>query len=232
MKYILSIVIIFVLISCEKEDEEFIYSYKITKVNRTPSNFVLDSIIFYYDNQDKLLKIANYDSESSYQAMYPLYEGDAIKLGSKQYLLNDQNRIDSLIYDIDNTVCYTYENDYIVHEFLTRNNTVVEEHFRSYSEGEILKDSAIYNAKNITVYHHMCTDTPAPDFMVHYTGFKEYPQYSKYLIGESIAPEAGIKDICSYEIFENELTVHRKTIDMFHNDTVDMPSTKYAYDGR
>ncbi len=220
------------VISCEKNDDEFVYSYKITKVNRTPSDYLSDSTIFFYDNQDKLLKIVYCASEYSSIESYPLYQGDRIELNGKQYVLNSHNRIDSLRYDFENATCYTYENDYIIHEYLTRNNSVVEEHFRSYNDGKILKDSGIYNANNISVYNYTCTDTLTPDFMVYYAGFKEYPLQSKYLIRESIAPEAGIKDICSYEILGNELTVHRKTIDTFHNDTVDMLSTKFSYEER
>lgn len=220
------------VISCEKGDDEFVYSYKIAKVNRTPSNFIMDSIIYYYDSKDRLLKIADYDSEYSYRAMFPHYEDGRIRLGDKKYVLNSNNRIDSLIDDIDNITCYTYENDYIIHEYLSRNNSVVSEHFRSYADGKILKDSGIYNVNNITVYNYTCTDTLTPDFMVIYGGFKEYPLQSKYLIRESLAPEAGIKVIYSYEISENELTSYWKTIDTYHNDTVDMPSTKFTYEER
>jgi len=232
MKYILFILLIFVVISCEKDDDDFIYSYKIIRVNRTPSNFLMDSIIFYYDNTDKLLKISDCDSENSCLEGYPLYKDDRIVLNGKQYILNSHQRIDSLIHDIDNVVCYKYENDYIIHEFLTRNNSVIEEHFYFYNDGIILKDSTIHDKQYITVYNHLCTDTLTPDFMIHFTGFKEYPLKSKYLIRESTAPEAGIKDIRSYAISENELTVYVKTIDMFHNDTVDLPTTKYSYEER
>lgn len=222
---------IFAVISCEKDDNDFIYSYKITKVNRTPSNFLLDSTIFYYDNTDRLLKISESRSQNSFLVGYPHYKDDRIVLSSKQYILNSHQRIDSLIDDTDNVVCYEYENDYIIHEYLTRKNSIVEEHFRSYSEGKLLKDSGIYN-NNITVYNYTCTDTLTPDFMIHGTGFKEYPLTSEYLIRESTAPEAGIKDIHSYVISENELTVYVKTIDTFHNDTVDLPTTKYSYEER
>ena len=232
MKYITSLLLIFLLISCEKDDADFIYSYKITRVNRTPSNFLMDSTIFYYDHRDKLLKISDCKSGNSCLEAYPIYKEDRIVLNDKQYILNSHQRIDSLIHDIDNVVCYEYENDYITHEFLSRNNSVIEEHFYFYSNGIILKDSTIHNKQYITVYNHLCTDTLTPDFMIHYSGFKEYPLKSNYLIRESTAPEAGIKDIRSYAISENELTVYVKTIDLFHNDTVDWPSTKYAYEER
>lgn len=232
MKYILSICLIFIVFSCENDDDVFNYSYKITKVNRTPSNFLMDSSIFYYDSQDKLLKTVDCSSENSCAESYPIYEGDRIGLHGKQYVLNNHQRIESLINDIDNVVYYEYENDYITHEFLTRNNSVIEEHFYFYSDGIILKDSTIHKKQYITVYHHLCTDTLTPDFMIHYTGFKEYPQKSEYLIRESTAPEAGIKDIRSYAISENELTVSIVTIDMFHQDTIGLVTTKYSYEER
>lgn len=232
MKYVFPIFLILIVISCDKQDDEFVYSYKITKVNRTPSNYIQDSIIYYYDNQDRLLKLAECRSGYSNLDSYPHYNGDRIELNGKQYVLDSNHRVDSLIHDIDAFDCYSYENNYLVHESSTTNNSVVAEHFYTYSEGALLKDSGIYNEQYITVYHHTCTDTLAPHYMIHPTGLKEYPPMSKYLIRESTAPEAGIKDIRSYVIGENELTVFVKTIDTFHNDTVDLPSTKYYYQVR
>ncbi len=231
MKYILSILLILVVISCEKDDDEFIDSYRIIRVRNFPL-MNRDSVIFYYDKTDKLLKISKCDSENSCLEGYPRYKDDRIVLNGKQYILNSHQRIDSLVHDFNNVVSYIYENDYLVHEFLTRNNSIVEEHFYFYNDDILLRDSTIHDRQYITVYNHTCTDTLTPDYIVHSTGFKEYPLQSKYLIKESIAPVAGIKDIRSYEIFENELTVYVKTIDMFHNDTVDMGSTKYSYEER
>lgn len=232
MKFVCSIFLILFIISCEKHDDEFAYSYKITTVTRTPSNYFQDSIIYYYDNQDRLLKLAECRPGYSNLDSYPRYNGDKIKLNGKQYILNSNHRVDSLIHDIDAFDCYSYENDYLVHESSTTNNSVVSEHFYTYSEGALVKDSGIYNEQYIRVYHHTCTDTLTPHFMIHPTGLKEYPPMSKYLIRESIASADGIKDTRSYVIGENELTVFRKTIDTFHNDTVDLSSTKYYYEGR
>jgi len=71
-----------VILSCERNEDDFIYAYKLTRVSHY-SGLNGDSIVYFYNSSDNLLKIADYDSEDSYGAGFPVYKEDRIYLHDK-----------------------------------------------------------------------------------------------------------------------------------------------------
>lgn len=213
------------LFSCEKNESPFNYGYKITYVTYYSPNYMSDSTIFYYDTEDRLIRTDDCKFGFTGNPNYPEYQTNYISLHGHKYFLNQDDNINSIVYSYGGESIYEYEHGRIVYE-----STAGSEQFFTYQDGVLLQDSIVHDNKYITVYNYSRTDILTPDFVVHYTGFKEFPKRSTYLIQEGIAEEHGIKVYHYYDVSEYKLIDTVKTIDTFYNDTFDIEIRKFYYE--
>ncbi len=229
MRIILIFILFIIFLSCEKNDDDFLYTYKIARVFLKSDDFIFDSTVFYYNESDELIKIEkdNTPIDDGLSVSYPKYNNQIISYNSSQYFVGVNGLVDSIT-SKESTRIYKYNGDKLISEKLIENNNITYEHFLYYKDGLLIKDSTVYNNQFITVYEHKSTNVLTPHYIVDASGFRIFSMQSDYLKKESVSSDNN-KTIHTYEIQDNHLYDYIKTIDTFYRDTVDLGVYKYYY---
>lgn len=219
------------LCTCYHNDDEFTYTYKITRITYS-GGINVDSTVFYYDQNDRLVRKDDcYIPGSSCVTGYPIYEADSIVLHGNVYKLDDQGNIESFrSNNSEYYTAYTYVNDRIVYEQTSLNGNIIDETFYQYIDGRLLKDSTIVDQQWVTVHTYISTDTLAPHFFLDESDYKEFPLRSAFLIKESIDKGENSKNVYKYDISENQIIIYHKSIDIPFADTIDRNTIKFVYE--
>jgi hypothetical protein len=222
-------VIIMAFIACEKESNEFQFDYKISR-NYTIDGIFGDSLIYYYNADNQLLRVDRFYSSDDVSEYYVEYKVNYIKNWNGNYMLSSNGLITS-VNNSGNLTELEYESDNIVYKKQSINNFVSQENFYKYQNGNLIKDSiVIYHEDSepaITVYKYEYTDSLLKDFMIDYSGLYEIPLTSKNLLKQAESLEHGILYKYSYEISENELIQYADFYDTFHNTKNETTKTIY-----
>lgn len=195
-----------------------------------------DSTTFYYDNEHTLLFLMDCRYPSSCKEYPVTYENKTIEYWNGTYLKDENDRITNWKNPPSN-IDYIYDNELITLEKTSYNDFVTDEYYFLYENDVLVKDSMVHRNQNdvneyITVYEYTYTDTLVPEFAVHYSGLLEFPSKHQFLIREQESIEHGILYKFSYEISENELIEIRQFHDTFHDQDLEVWTTRYLYEKR
>ena len=234
MKNNLLILILFsALISCTKENEdpEFEYDHSVAR-SYYLDDVLHDSIIFYYDTDNKLLKSDKYYYGISLSEFFVTYSDNTIITRDGLYYLDGEQKVFKRT-NLANTTEYSYSEGLLTKEISSFNTRVTEERFYFYEDLNLVTDSMVHYHNNdensyITVYHSIYTDTLVPAFIPDWTGLYEIPGKSMYLPRQKESFEHSIKYIFRYEILENELTEYAEFWDTNYDTLNEVWKTKYV----
>lgn len=237
MKKLLIPIIILTVFACEKKNNNpvFDYAYKITRSFYINDNFE-DSLVYYYNTDNKLLRVDKCYAPFSCSEHYVTYSEDEIGSWNGTYHFNNEGRIDYYINVADVTDFY-YEDNLLVSQQRRVNNFIAEENFFTYENSDMIKDLTVFHHEDdpenyITEYNYTYTDTLKPDFMVDYSGLFEFPSKSKYLTKTAEAPEHGILYLYAYKISQNKIVEYSQFIDTFNDELGEIVTTTYTYEGK
>ena len=222
------------LIACEKESGKFQFDYKITR-SYTINDMFGDSLIYYYNADNQLLRVDRFYSPDNVSEYYVKYKDNYIENWDGNYMFNSDGLITS-INKSGNVTEIEYESENIVYKKESVNNFISQENFYEYQNGNLTKDSAVIYQENtepaITVYTYEYTDFLLKDFMPDYSGLYEMPMVSRNLLKQAESVEHGILYKYSYEISENELIQYVDFYDTFHNTRNETTKTVYKLHDR
>ncbi|MFZ5942251.1 MAG: hypothetical protein ACOYXB_16920 [Bacteroidota bacterium] len=225
--------VLFLLNGCEKETVEFTYDHKITRSYRINEYFG-DSLIYYYDSGNKLLKVDRYYTSDYLAEYYITYGENWINNWNGFFRLDSAARI-YLIENYGSLLRFTYDSGKIVYSRQTISGYTVQENFFEYLDDNIIKDSTLIYQDNyqpaVTVYHYTYTDTLKPDYMVDYSGLFEMPESSKNLIREASSPENNILYRYYYDIMDNQIIQYSEFWDLTVNEKKETIRTLYRLEG-
>ena len=233
MKQIICILLFLLLLACERGDE-FEYSFIIAKCSYADGSF-MDSTTYYYDSENRLLRIDECLTTSDCKEYRVVYEPKVIKIINGRFgsfYINDEDKVNKWVSN-NMQVDYQYENELITFESQYIFGRKEAEHFYKYNGLNVTQDSGIiYNQDgqiHTTVYNYSYTDTIAPHFLIGFPGLFEYPLKHQYLIREVESIENGILYKYTYEISENELIEYSEMYDTFHGIREAIWTTRYYY---
>jgi hypothetical protein len=247
MRTVLTLIgIVLVVFSCSKErDDDFSFEYRIIRTQychdpRSNTSLSRDSFIYYYDNQDRLLKTEVCWSKDIIENKYVEYAGDKIKTSYGEFILNKENRIIRFNYNLNKVQTFEYKNNHLDH--MTDGQS--EEVFYFYNNDDLISDSTIFYASSIESYIHVNNysshDSLASDIMVNYYGLHEYPKLNTKLIkeirtsvydrfnGNIIRKNVNqLRYTYNYSLSDTLIIEDINTIDVLHNEVFEVTKNIY-----
>jgi hypothetical protein len=230
MRKILILLILLTLSACEKRSTDFEYSFKISRSSYIDNNWE-DSLIYYYSNDRKLLRVDKFYGPSVFTKYNVTYSSDNIASWDGIYYFDNNQRIIKST-NLPNLTDYTYDGDLITYQKHSFYDFVTEERYFIYENSSLVKDSTVIHHQNdpninVTVYNRTYTDTLNSEFLVDYSGLFEFPLKSKYLVKTAESVEHGFLYKYSYELSDNEVIQYSEFLDLFHNERVAIYTTRY-----
>ncbi len=217
---LLSILLLTVLLSCEKEVpiDPFVYDHSITIGVGGHTNFMQESDKYYYDENKRLLKDAQiYNSEYSSESPVT-YDGVNIIRSRGTYTVGANGYVSEYSYDALHSTTYFYQGDKMISssENIADQTAVFNLYF--YENDNLIQDSitVIQNGglPLPTARKYIYTDTLRPEFMIDRSGLYEFPVKSKYLPKEIIDDYSKLKYRYDYEITDNQIVQYQYLTDL------------------
>ncbi|MCJ7447168.1 MAG: hypothetical protein MUO72_05730 [Bacteroidales bacterium] len=230
MKKILILGLLLTIFACEKKSPDFEYSFRISRSSYL-NNTWEDSLIYYYSNESKLLRVDKYYGPSIFTEYYVTYGSDNITSWNGIYYFDINHRIIKST-NLPNRIDYTYNGDLITYQKQSFYDFVTEENYFNYENSNLVKDSTVIHHQNdpninVTVYNRTYTDTLSPEFLVDYSGLLEFPLKSKFFIRTAESVEHGFLYKYTYELYDNEVIQYSEFFDQFHNESVLIWTTRF-----
>lgn len=233
-----TVLLLAVLSGCKKETPppEFTYNYTINRNLYMDGNILVDSLVYYYNTDDVLLKVARCSS-GQYCSDYVVgYHPDYIDNWNGDYYFDDESRV-VLINNSGYITEFEYDENKRTYEKHSVNNIVIREVFYVYDKDNLSKDSlVIYETDGhvtSTVSHYAYADTLRPSYMVDYSGLHEIPPFSSLLVKEVISQSYtdSIKENSYYYKYDYEIINDRTTqnINFFDDNGSKDKSLKIEY---
>ena len=190
---LLPLLFVAVFFSCKKEQApppEFKYNYSINKNMYMDSEILVDSLTYFYNSDDVLLKVGRCSSGALCTEYVVSYYPDHIDNWNGDYYFDEEYRV-TVINNSGQITEFEYEEDKRVYEKLIIENIIIQEAFYEYQNDNLFKDSVVMYENDghaySTVSQYLYTDTLRPFYMVDYSGLHEIPPYSNYLVKEVVS---------------------------------------------